>query len=242
MRDLLIAGHIPRLEGLNGPVVVMVGRVAKPGQDAELHLMRLADLLSLQAARCRGSGLAAWVDGLAYAVLPAGDTSVIATRLRNLAARTGLRGVLLAVSRPVAHDRPLDGARREAELLLGLLDGHGGADVQVRFAEDCHDQLLLLEIARAVSHVDGIQAGVVERIATYDVEHATQYESSLRAWFEALGDVTAAAALLHIHANTLRYRLARAVDIFGLRLDLADARLLLHLELRVRTLAPTADD
>ncbi|MGE4428590.1 MAG: helix-turn-helix domain-containing protein, partial [Solirubrobacteraceae bacterium] len=50
---------------------------------------------------------------------------------------------------------------------------------------------------------------------------------------------TAAAATdLHVHANTVRYRLRQATEVAGLRLTDGDARLALELELRAWSADP----
>lgn len=53
------------------------------------------------------------------------------------------------------------------------------------------------------------------------------------AYLNAFGDVRAAAAELHVHPNTLRYRIRRAEDLTGLDLSRPDQRLLAMLQLRL---------
>ncbi|MBC8092791.1 MAG: helix-turn-helix domain-containing protein, partial [Pseudonocardia sp.] len=48
---------------------------------------------------------------------------------------------------------------------------------------------------------------------------------TLRAWLDAHGDVTATAAALHVHPQTVRYRLAQLRDTFGDALDDPTTRL-----------------
>jgi PucR C-terminal helix-turn-helix domain len=62
---------------------------------------------------------------------------------------------------------------------------------------------------------------------------AARAEETLRAWLGAHGDVTAAAAVLHVHPQTVRYRLAGLRDVLGEALDDPTARLELALALRV---------
>jgi len=58
---------------------------------------------------------------------------------------------------------------------------------------------------------------------------------TLRAWLDAHGDIAVTAAALHVHAQTVRYRLARLREAVGDEtLDDPDARLELALALRVR--------
>jgi DNA-binding PucR family transcriptional regulator len=58
-------------------------------------------------------------------------------------------------------------------------------------------------------------------------------ESTLRAWCGTHGDVTAAATLLGVHPQTVRYRLASLRDAFGDALDDPRSRLEIELALQV---------
>jgi hypothetical protein len=58
-------------------------------------------------------------------------------------------------------------------------------------------------------------------------------ETTLRAWFDAHGNVTAAAEALHVHPQTMRHRLGRLHDAFGGDLDDPKRRLEVALALRV---------
>jgi DNA-binding PucR family transcriptional regulator len=53
----------------------------------------------------------------------------------------------------------------------------------------------------------------------------------LLAYLNCFGDIAAAAEQLHVHHNTLRYRLKQYEGLFGLRLERAEDRLMLWLEL-----------
>jgi hypothetical protein len=67
---------------------------------------------------------------------------------------------------------------------------------------------------------------------------AARAEETLRAWLDAHGDVTATAAALHVHPQTVRYRLAGLRETFGGALDDPAARLELAVALRA---CPAAD-
>ncbi len=62
--------------------------------------------------------------------------------------------------------------------------------------------------------------------------------ATLRAWLDAHGDVSAAAAALHVHPQTVRYRLARLREAFGPVLDDPAARLEVAVALRAEALLP----
>ncbi|WP_443072449.1 helix-turn-helix domain-containing protein [Streptomyces sp. NBC_01485] len=55
------------------------------------------------------------------------------------------------------------------------------------------------------------------------------------AYLDAGGDVPEAARRLVVHANTLRYRLGRVRERYGVDLDDPDTRLLLTLAVRMAT-------
>jgi len=57
--------------------------------------------------------------------------------------------------------------------------------------------------------------------------------ATLAAWLEHQGDVRATAAALHVHAQTVRYRVAQLREVFGEALDDGRGRLELALALRV---------
>lgn len=61
-------------------------------------------------------------------------------------------------------------------------------------------------------------------------------EETLRAWLGSLGDVAAAAAVLHVHPQTVRYRLSGLREAFGDVLDDPSARLELEVALRAADL------
>jgi hypothetical protein len=58
-------------------------------------------------------------------------------------------------------------------------------------------------------------------------------EQTLRAWLDAHGDVSVAAAALHVHPQTVRYRLAGLREVFGDALDDPGARLEIAIALRM---------
>jgi PucR C-terminal helix-turn-helix domain len=63
--------------------------------------------------------------------------------------------------------------------------------------------------------------------------------TTLDAWLRHRGRTEAVARALHVHPQTVRYRLARLRELFGARLDDPDGRFELELALRSRMLAGT---
>jgi len=63
--------------------------------------------------------------------------------------------------------------------------------------------------------------------------HDPALVQTLRAYLDEFGDVAATADQLHVHPNTVRYRVRRIETLLATSLTDPDARLLLSLGLRV---------
>jgi hypothetical protein len=77
------------------------------------------------------------------------------------------------------------------------------------------------------------RAAIVARLLSHDAEHRTDLTGTLEVYIDRLGEVSKAAADLHVHPNTFRYRLARLSEACGIDLDDADARLAAMIDLRL---------
>jgi DNA-binding PucR family transcriptional regulator len=77
--------------------------------------------------------------------------------------------------------------------------------------------------ASALAPLDALPAGQRDRLI-----------ETLAAWLDAHGEARPAAERLHVHVQTVRYRLERLRDVFGDALDDPRRRLELALALRVR--------
>jgi len=236
-RDRLLAQVLreqpgERVDSLLPAVVVAVGCSGQDEADDVLRA-RLADVLSLQAQRLDGTGLAGEVDGAVVAVIAWSSEERLRSSLTMLLQRTGLPTAVAAVSPPVHAGADLREAHDQARALLTCGSDAGGG---VRFATH---ELALVRLARlgdALASADALPVGAGAAMLAHDRANGTSYAASLLAWLDAHGEVARAAERLHVHANTLRYRWGRAVQLFDLDLDDSDARLLLHLELRLHAL------
>ena len=74
--------------------------------------------------------------------------------------------------------------------------------------------------------------GPVVTLRTYDTHQGTRYARTLAAWLDHPGDPRAAAARLHVHPNTLRYRMRRLTEVIDVDLEDPETRLALRLQLR----------
>jgi DNA-binding PucR family transcriptional regulator len=80
----------------------------------------------------------------------------------------------------------------------------------------------------------------LEPLATQTAASRARLEATLLSWLRWQGNVPAVAAELHVHAQTVRYRLGRLRECFGGQLDQPDVRFELELALRGIQLAGPA--
>jgi purine catabolism regulator len=82
----------------------------------------------------------------------------------------------------------------------------------------------------------------VRSLLDYDRRTGAGLMLTLEAFFRCHGSPTEMASLLHLHRNTVLYRLRRIEEIGRLRLDDPEVRLNLHLCLRVREVLQASGD
>jgi len=224
-----------------GPVCVLACRVVgATGAELEAAGQRLADALALHLGAIRAGAAVAKIGHLVYAVVPVsghGDAGQAASRMRDVAARFMSRIghqvlLVIGIGGPARSLSEIGRARTEAERTARVLREPGRAA--------CFEEVYLetvLDRLREVLEEDGDALhGPVARLVRYDAENATDLTASLRAYLDAFGDVGRAAAELHVHPNTFRYRLRRVREVSGLDLD--DARLRLAALVQLSALAP----
>jgi hypothetical protein len=144
------------------------------------------------------------------------------------AALRGRRGVL-------GPGVTLADAPRSARRALAAWDLHAAGRLGDEPLVRADDHLLALVLAG--------DAGLAEELADRELAPLdaltpagrARAVETLRAWLDAHGDVALSAESLHVHAQTVRYRLARVREALGdAALDDPDRRLALTLALRVR--------
>ncbi len=86
-----------------------------------------------------------------------------------------------------------------------------------------------------------LESAVLEPLRLYDADHATSLVETVRVFLDEVGSWQRAAARLHVHVNTLRYRLARVEQLTGRPLDLMANRVDLYLALRAADLRVTRE-
>jgi hypothetical protein len=119
-------------------------------------------------------------------------------------------------------------SRNEADLTLRVLRTKNDWEHAGLFASMRHD-IVLNEIVEVLRARPILVRGLLDRLITHDRQRDTDYVTTLRIYIDSFGDMRSAAELLHLHPNSLRYRIKRLTEIGGL--DLGDPKLRLVLQL-----------
>jgi DNA-binding PucR family transcriptional regulator len=207
------------------------GRAALVGfQGAAVSLP--AGVIALSASAFRADAQAVSVGERGYVLLPKiGAPSSVMSWVRGVVAAMHrelgltLRAVVAA---PLAGLAGVAAARAEVDRVFDSAARHPGAIGQITSLDEAHTTVLLDEI---VSQVAGRPRLVDPRVGLLRAEDPILAET-LRAYLDGFGDVAAVAQRLHVHPNTVRYRVRRIEKLTSTSLDDPDVRLVLALGLR----------
>jgi hypothetical protein len=152
--------------------------------------------------------------GLAGAILPDPD----APGRRGVIDKT-LRGCGAVIGPPVPLAQ-LPSSVRVAEAGARLMQANLIADDPM-FVVDHYDSILVI---RDPWLLEQLRAAVLAPLSTITPAARQRLEQTLAAWLSAFGDQRATAAALHVHPQTVRYRLRQLRELFGPSLDDPDTR------------------
>ncbi|WP_086821675.1 CdaR family transcriptional regulator [Allokutzneria sp. NRRL B-24872] len=208
---------------LRRPSTVVI--FAARGAERELRLTELTSLISVHAAAYRRAALVASSSGRVYVLLPelpeSGARETVLALTGEIVTAARRRGqVQAAIGAVSLGPQQIAESRRVAERVLAAAVRH--PEVEVATLEDMRSEVLYSELIDVMAEHPGIRDPRLNALAAHDGEHGSRFTESLRAYLDAFGDVAGAAAAMHIHPNTLRYRVRRAVELTGI--DLADPR------------------
>ncbi|MFD7430175.1 PucR family transcriptional regulator [Streptomyces sp. NPDC059818] len=222
------------------PYAVMVAEVYEGREPAPGDVVqRVLDVLALQAAAYRPGCVTARSGQRLYTLVPAADGETDPARTLLATARSVPRGVVFAGAGPVVTDLArLPDSREAAELVVRVLGERAarlpaGAGSEVASYAEVAAEAAVLRLLDRVEPLWGTLSGPVHAMLEHDRAHGARYGESVAGYLDAFGDTAAAARRLNVHPNTLRYRLRRARELFGV--DLADpaVRLLADVGLRL---------
>nr|WP_258174624.1 helix-turn-helix domain-containing protein [Actinopolyspora mortivallis] len=225
------------------PVVVVV-LTLRPREQAgmsnrseiELERAEMTSLISVHAAAYRRSALVTTIGSRVYVLLPdlpeRQATSAVATLTQEIvtAARGHLRSrVQAGIGSVVPGLEEVAVSRSEADRILDALGHDPGTEVAT--IADVRSRVLLSEVLTTLGDNERMRDPRLALLRAHDRDNGTEFTRSLLCYLESFGDVRAASLTLHVHPNTLRYRVRRAVEISGVDLDDPAERLSVHLQL-----------
>ncbi len=187
-------------------------------------------LLDLWESVCRrhawNQPLLADLDGRGYAVVRDSDDEAPGSWgwLRSVVAQAGDEAASLTARAGRAAYTPAElersrGEAQETERVTG--QGVPAASHEEVWAE--------VTIARAASTLTGDPMGPLAALRDHDAKHHSDHLRTLAAWLDHPGAPSEAARSIHVHPNTMRYRMNRIADLAGLDLDDATTRLAVRL-------------
>jgi len=140
--------------------------------------------------------------------------------------------VLAAIGRSVTSVNRVAESRHDADRVMRVLlrpeTSRTVADLdQVRAMAN------LLEVLDLLRERPHLQEGSFRLLNPDGSDRGVALITTLRAYLDHFGDISAAAASMQVHPNTFRYRLRRATDLTGVDLEDPMERLMLSLQLRL---------
>ncbi len=191
-----------------------------------------SNVIALSASAFRADAQVASTGERVYALLPKiGATSSLTSWVRGMVAALHrelgmtIRAVIAA---PVTGLASAAAARAEVDRVFDSADRRPRAIGQVTSLDEAHTTVLLDEI---ITHVAGLARLVDPRVRELR-EQDPVLADTLAAYLDGFGDVAAVAQRLHVHPNTVRYRVRRIEKLLSTSLDDPDDRLVLALGLR----------
>lgn len=212
--------------------IVADGRAAVIAFETASVGARVADVLSLSASAFRGDAQVTANGSRVYVLFPdtgksAALTSWIRGTIASLRSELGL-GLRAVIASPVAGLANAATARAEVDRVLDSAERHPGAIGDVTSLAEARTTVLLDEIVTMIAANDRLTDPRVRALRDQDPMLA----ETLRAYLDSFGDIATAAQWLHVHPNTVRYRVRRIEQVLATSLTDPDVRLLLSLSLR----------
>jgi hypothetical protein len=214
-------------------VCVMAVELGGGSTDAEraAELQRVSTALGIHLRLVHRATAVATLGDVVYGLVPVHDEPTGLQVADEFVGRSGSRHPLRAgVGRVVEDPADVATSRADADDVLRVLRfGHRAT----ASARSVRTDLMILRLADVAGLREMPQDGHIARLLRHDAEHRTDLTGTLEAYLDRFGEVSKAAADLHVHPNTFRYRLARLSEVGGIDLDDADARLAAMIDLRL---------
>lgn len=223
------------------PMAAMTIAAVSPAQRLIARQQRFAALVELN---CQSRKLAVGVTGasdLVHVVCSAKrladsqDLVVTAEAIRR-SARTALElDVVIGVGPVAATAAGLRSSAQSSAKVATLLRREPEL-APIATHRQLTDRTSFADLAAAAAETPGLVSARVDEIRSHDEGFGTGYAELLRVYLRNWRDATRTAAELGVHPNTVRYRLRRISETFGVELADPDQMLPIWLGLEVRRL------
>jgi hypothetical protein len=226
-----------RLGVRSGTNVALIGFSLGPSTGGAAGLVQLGVAMARYFAMFHADAAVATTSHTVY-VLVSREGAGAATRLANGAVAslpTSVRtGLTVGVSDVSSDPEELPALRRSVDDVLRAASTDRVGDGRVAALADVRPQVLLMHVGDALNRAPELRHPGADDMLAYDLDHRAEFSRSVLQWLESAGDVASAARSLGVHPNTLRYRLRRAEEIFGIPLGDPDTRLSVWIQIRTR--------
>ncbi|MGV9710891.1 PucR family transcriptional regulator [Gordonia sp. NPDC003424] len=253
-RGALRGGHdevVRRLLGARGDVVdadylgsqleiparvpVAVVGFAATGSSSAFAGQGEVSALTLHASAFSPLSVTSTIGDRAYVVLPQvnidSTVSWAHTAVESAARQFGV-ALRAVVAGPGDQLREVPGLRAQVDRVLDAAEREGELIADVTTVGQSQTGVLLGEIVAYLAANPELVDSRIVGLAEMDRETGSEFTSSLRTYLDHFGDVRTAARELHVHPNTLRYRIRRVQSVTGIDLDDPATRLVVALSLR----------
>ena len=189
--------------------------------------------ISVSSAAFPGSHTAV-IGSQAVTLVPGSPTARIRTFAQSVI-RTDTSLIAGIGSR--AHDMAgIARSYREASAAVSMLLGapHGlerPRPARIATFDEMRDRLAVLQVTDLIDGLDSTVGDAASIITEHDAAQGTDLIRTVRTYLDLLGSVRETAMALHVHQNTVRYRLDVIRTELGVDLDSPDTRLWLWLRL-----------
>lgn len=199
-----------------------------------------ASAIALSASAFRHDAQVVPVADRVYVLFPkTGAQAALTSWVRGTAAAlerevgVALRAVIAA---PVTGLGAAAAARADVDRVFDSADRHPGVIPAVTSLDEARTTVVLDEIVALVAARDELVDRRLLMLRDHDAEQNGVLVETLGVYLDAFGDVAAAGQRLHVHPNTVRYRVRRIEEVLGSSLNDPDDRLVLGLGLRALSL------
>lgn len=211
-------------------------------RDEEAACQQLRLRFAVHSAAVRPHCAVARVGGVVYGIFSGRDAvdsvgGPVVRLAEEFVAQPGGGDVVVGIGRSVSRQAALVHSRADADRAVRVLRHealHLGSKRRVARFADVQTTSLLLRLADLAAEDGEVLTGPLDALFEYDAERRAGLVDTVAAYLDTFGDVASGAAALHIHPNTFRYRLRRALELGGLDLSDPDVRLAVQLQLRLR--------